>query len=230
MGDVLDFIKLFLEFDTSNLSVVHITVAGVVTIVMYFLLFLFRKYIKKKDIDFVFLDFLVKCGIAFLVEFGIIWLYGPRVTFLGIILGFLVALYFRNKVFNFIDSESSAQHDLAVRSELADLKNKFKKNPHYSILEVLLYYGYISKIQKEMVESANIFKTPDEMAKEFLTKTILTENQLAEAIGIMNVIRREGKILTREEALLLIMNMEAVHSRNPVERTESSNSSKNDTD
>ena len=212
MSDVLEFLKFFLEFDTSNLSVLHITIAGSVTIVMYFLLFFIRKYGKKQDITFVFMDFLVKCGIAFLVEFVIIWLYGSRITLLSIIVGILTGVYFRNKVFTFIDSSPSAQQDLKVRSELAELKEKFKKNPHYSILEVLLYYGYISKIQKEMVESANIFKTPDEMAKEFLIKTILTEEQLEEAIGIMNVIRREGKILTREEALLLIMNMGAEHT------------------
>ena len=122
-------------------------------------------------------------------------------------MGFITSLYIRNKLFSFVDQNIAADHDLKMRMELAELKNKFKNSPHYSILEVLLYYGYISSIQKETVEAENIFKTPDDMAKEFLSKPILTEDQLEEAIGIMNVIRREGKILTREEALLLIMRM-----------------------
>jgi len=207
MGDIIDILKFFVEADSKNISFIHITIAILVTVVVYFLIYIAKKYIQKLEISFSLSDFLVECGIAFILEFILIWLYGPKVFILAIILGFVTALYVRNKLFSFIESNSVADHDLQLRMELAELKTKFKNNPYYSILEVLLYYGYISSIQKETVESENIFKTPDEMAKEFLSKPILTEDQLDEAIGIMNVIRREGKILTREEALLLIMNM-----------------------
>ena len=207
MGDFIDLLKLLIDVDSHNLSVFHITVAAIVTIIVYFMLFVVRKFIQKLDISFSFSDFIINCGVAFAVEFCLIWIYGPKVFILSLVMGFIIALYIRNKLFAFIDSNFVADRDLKMRMELAELKNKFKDNPYYSILEVLLYYGYISSIQKETVEAENIFKTPDDMAKEFLSKPILTEEQLDEAIGIMNVIRREGKILTREEALLLIMNM-----------------------
>lgn len=207
MGDVVDLLQVFIDLDGKNISLLHITLAAVISLVIYFVMFSIKRFIQKLDITFSISDFLIKWGIAFIVEFGLIWLYGSKVFILSIIVGFIVSLYVRNKLFTFIDTSSVADHDLKMRMELADLKTKFKNNPYYSILEVLLYYGYISTIQKETVEAENIFKSPDDMAKEFLSKPILTKEQLDEAIGIMNVIRREGKILTREEALLLIMNM-----------------------
>lgn len=205
MGDLLETLEFFNKIDTHNLSFSHIAIAAFVTLAVYFFMFIIRKYFKKMSISFSFTDFLIKCGVAFIIEFGLIWVYGPNVIILAIVIGLVVSVYVRNKLFSFIDVSEVADHDLQMRMELAELQNKFKKNPYYSILEVLLYYGYISSIQKETVEAENIFKTPDEMAKEFLSKPILTEEQLDEAIGIMNVIRRQGKILTREEALLLIM-------------------------
>ena len=206
MKDLVTVLEFF-NANANEISGMHITIATIVTIVIYFTLFAIRRYVQKSGEHFNIWDFLIKVGIAFIVEFGLIWLYGNKIFVVAIVGGILAALYVRNKLFSFIDNNSSADRDLKMRMELAELKNKFKKNPYYSILEVLLYYGYISTIQKETVEAENIFKTPDEMAREFLDKPILTEQQLDEAIGIMNVIRRENKILTREEALLLIMNM-----------------------
>ena len=207
MSDLLEFLKFLLEFEETEISRTHVVIAVGVTIAIYLFMFLVHKFIQKQNIKFNLGDFLIKVGCAFVIEFGLIWVYGPKVFALAVIVGILAALYIRNKLFSFIDINTEAENDLKLRMELAELKNKFKKNPYYSILEVLLYYGYISAIQKETVETENIFKTPEEMAREFLSKPILTAEQLDEAIGIMNVIRREGKILTREEALLLIMNM-----------------------
>lgn len=217
MGDILEFLKYLEVADGANLSVVHVVLAGLITIVLYFITFFFRKFINKVTSSFEPSDFFIKCGVAFLVEIICIWIYGRKIFVFSIVIGIIVALYVRNKFFSFIDSATKTDNDLKVRMELEDLKNKFKKNPYYSILEVLLYYGYISTIQKETVEAENIFKSPDDMAKEFLSKPILTAEQLDEAIGIMNVIRREGKILTREEALLFIMNMNGKNN-NPFDK------------
>jgi len=207
MGDVLDFLKFLVDFDLSNLSLWHTLFAAVLTVVIYFIVFFVKKYGKKQDISFKFNDFVVKCGIAASIEFLLILIYGPRVLFISIIIGIVASVYIRSKFFPFIDNEKVATRDLSMRVELQELNRKFKKSPYYSILEVLLYYGYISPLQKETVEADNIFKSPDDMAKEFLSKPILTADQLDEAVGIMNVIRMEGKILTREEALLLIASM-----------------------
>ena len=207
MGDAIEFLKFLVDIETREISILHVSFAAGVTLLLYFTMFFFHKYVQNEGVQFSFTDFAIKCGVAFVVEFCLIWIYGPKVFILAIIVGFITSLYIRNKLFSFVDQNIAADHDLKMRMELAELKNKFKNSPHYSILEVLLYYGYISSIQKETVEAENIFKTPDDMAKEFLSKPILTEDQLEEAIGIMNVIRREGKILTREEALLLIMRM-----------------------
>lgn len=207
MSDVLDFLKFIVDFDINNLSWKHMIFAAVATVVIYFIVFFVRKFGKKLDISFNFTDGIVKCGTAIIVEFILILIFGPRIAVISVVIGIIVSVFVRTKFFSFIDNEKFASRDLKMRVELSELNKKFKKNPHYSILEVLLYYGYISTMQKDTVEAENIFKTPDDMAKEFLSKPILTEEQLEEAIGIMNVIRREGKILTREEALLLIMNM-----------------------
>ena len=206
----LSVIKFFEDFRDHDVSAFHLVIASVITCLLFLGVFLYRKFWKRMDIVFSPVEFLVKFAVAFAVEFLLIWIYSPNVWALSVALGAVFAVYCRNRFFRFLDAEEQVDKDLDMRMELNELKTKFRRNPHYSILEVLLYYGYISAVQKEMVETRNIFKTPDEMAQEMLTMPVLTEAQLKEAKGIMNVIRRENKVLTREEALLLIM--QAVNS------------------
>ena len=206
MKDFLSFLEFFKDLNLVEVDFPSVVIAAVITALIYVGLYFIRR--KVNDDNTSFKEYVLKFGFAFIVEFGLIWIYGKILFFPSIILGLLTALYFRNKVFSFLDLSPAATSDLSVKMELAELKSKFKKNPHYSILEVLLYYGYISKVQKETIEAENIFKTPDEMANELLDMPILTKEQLAEARGIMNVIRIEGKIITREEAIFHISKME----------------------
>ena len=215
MGDFLDFLVYFKDLGSLEPDFSSIFIAVGITAVFYLLLYFFRKYVMKSDVENSaggIREYFLKFGFAFIVEFGLIWLYGSILIIPSIVLGVLTALYFRNKVFSFLDLSAGASSDLSSKMELNELKSKFKKNPHYSILEVLYYYGYISQIQKETVEAENIFKSPDEMANELLDTPILTKEQLKEAKGIMNVIRIEGKVITREEAILHIAKMEHAES------------------
>lgn len=139
--------------------------------------------------------------------FLIIWIFGGSVFPLALFAGILMAYFIQEKYFKFLREETlvgDAQH----LAEVNRLKRLFRSNPHYSILEVLLYYGYISPSQKESLEINNIFETPEEMASKLLEMKALTPIQLKEAKAIMNLIRREGKILTRQDALLLVAQLE----------------------
>ncbi len=206
--EFIDGLKDLINFITSNsdkpLSYPHVIFSAAV-IMIGFLISMLVEYKKNKKLDMY--GTLLEVGLAFVAVILIIWIVGPPSTIFAIIFAFIFAIFVRNKYFDFIHTENVHKVDTKNQNELQRLKKEFKDNPHYSILEVLLHYGYISPLQKEYVETENIFESPDEMAKRFLTMTVLTEEQLKEAKAIMNIIRMEHKILTKQDALLLISQM-----------------------
>lgn len=206
--EFLEGLKDLITFITSNsdkpLSYSHVIFSALV-ILIGFLISMFITYKKDRKLDIY--GTLLEIGLGLVAAILIIWLVGPPSTLFAIIFAFIFAIFVRNKYFDFIHSGDVYKVDTKNQNELQRLKREFKDNPHYSILEVLLHYGYISPLQKEYVETENIFESPDEMAKRFLTMTVLTEEQLKEAKAIMNIIRMEHKILTKQDALLLISQM-----------------------
>ena len=206
--NIKEVVEFLLTFKDQEINFPAVLIAIAITFLSLFGFHLIRYYITKKEIYFNTVDILVKASIASFIELLIIWIFGHYVTLFAIIIGILLSLYIRNKYFGFLDQSVIANEDIKEKLELNELERKFKKTPNYSILEVLLYYGYISKLHKDFLESECIFESPDEMAVKLLERPILTETQLKEAKAIMNVIRREGKIMTREEALLLISKIE----------------------
>ena len=147
-------------------------------------------------------------GIAELLIILIIWSCGPKSFLFAVIFGILVSVFIMNKYVDFIKKEPYSSENIKNQQELQRLKRKFKGNPYFSILEVLLYYDYISPLHKEYIETENIFDSPEQMAEKLLTLPVLTERQLDEAKAIMNVIRMEGQILTKQDALLLVAKFE----------------------
>lgn len=73
-----------------------------------------------------------------------------------------------------------------------------------TILEILLLYGYISQNHKDIAELNNIFDSPEEIAEKLKDMKVLTDDQLKEAHGIMNIVRRKGHLVPREEAMDLL--------------------------
>lgn len=206
MDTIKEVIEFLLQYKDVPISVNHIILASVVSIAILSAVEFFEK--KSKDKVFNPKQFLIQNVISISLISLTIWIFGGGVLILAIALGILGSVWLYNKYFKEFMGEPLSKEDVQYSNELNRLKKEFRNNPHYSILEVLLYYGYISQLQKEYIETENIFDSPDEMSKKLLNISALTPNQLKEAKAIMNVIRREGKILTKQEALFQIAKLE----------------------
>ena len=101
-------------------------------------------------------------------------------------------------------------NDEKYKEEIQELFSKLPINFNYStlnnptILEILLLYGYISQNHKDIAEMNNLFDTPDEIAEHLKTMYVITDEQLKEARGIMNIVRRKGRLISREEAAKIL--------------------------
>lgn len=206
MEEVTQLIEFFLQFKDQPVSWPAFIFASILALCILSIVEVIRVKGKKGKI-FSPVFFLCGCLIAEVVIFVLIWLFGQGSLVLAVVLSVILSYYIQDKYFKFLQ-DSSTEDDVSHRQELQNLQKKFKKSPHFSILEVLLFYGYISPLQKDYVEIENIFETPDEMATKLLSLPALSEKQLREAKAIMNVIRREGKILTKQDALLLVSKIE----------------------
>ena len=102
------------------------------------------------------------------------------------------------------------KQDEKYKEEIQELFSKLPINFNYNtlknptILEILLLYGYISQNHKDIAELNNIFDTPDEIAEHLKTMYVITDEQLKEARGIMNIVRRKGRLISREEAAKIL--------------------------
>jgi hypothetical protein len=84
---------------------------------------------------------------------------------------------------------------------------KFDKidKENYDILDLLFAYEYISELQYKRVIQDSIFELPEDMVQKLLKMPVITENELKEARVIMNLMKLEGREITREEALRYIV-------------------------
>lgn len=76
------------------------------------------------------------------------------------------------------------------------------------IITILENYGYISANQKYKMISSSLFETPDEMVEKLLEMVVLEPRELKEAKAILNLIRMERRLVTKEEALKFIIEYE----------------------
>ena len=212
MDEIKEIVEFLLQFRNTPISWFHVILAMFLSLLIFTILEIWEVKIQARR-DFNFALFLCKFFISAVVIFLIVWLFGEATFIPALIFGIISSFYIQEKYFKFLTEEES-DDEVRHNSELSRLKKEFRNNPHYSILEVLLYYGYISPLQKEYVETQNIFETPEEMAEKLLSLSALTSNQLKEAKAIMNIIRREGKVLTKQDALLLISKIEERREQN----------------
>lgn len=203
MDELIKAIEYFQQFQDQAINTPALIVAAILVTAIWGVIEFVQVKVSHSR-PFVIASLAVGWAISLLVAAVAIWIFGGQVVILAVMLGIIAGFFLRNKYFKFLDENLPSEDEREHSAELSDLKKKFKKTPNFSILEVLLYYDYISPLQKETVEISGIFDTPDDSAKRLLTMSVLTERQFREAKAIMNVIRREGKILTKQDALLLV--------------------------
>lgn len=77
-----------------------------------------------------------------------------------------------------------------------------------SICDILEIYGYVSQNQIYKMISSSIFETPDEQINKLLDMTALEPDELKEAKTIFNLIRLKKRLVTRDEALNYLIEVE----------------------
>lgn len=123
---------------------------------------------------------------------------------------------------------NSVKNDLNENFEL--LSNNTVKLPsnvsilNLDLISILEMYGYISENQKFKTITQSFFEDSDEQIKRLLKMHALEEFELKEAHAILNLIKLKKKIVTKEEALKCIMDLETAR------RNQILNSSEKDKD
>jgi len=70
---------------------------------------------------------------------------------------------------------------------------------------ILEMYGYISPNQKFKMITQSLFETPDEQVEKLLEMYVLNKDELDEARAILNLIKLNNRLISKEEALHCIM-------------------------
>jgi len=76
-----------------------------------------------------------------------------------------------------------------------------------NIIMILEMYGYISPNQKFKMITQSLFETPDEQVEKLLEMYVLNKDELDEARAILNLIKLNNRLISKEEALHCIMDM-----------------------
>ena len=77
-----------------------------------------------------------------------------------------------------------------------------------NIIMILEMYGYIAPNHKFKMITQSIFETPEEQVEKLLQMFVLDESELKEARAILNLIKLNNRLVSKEEALHCIMEIE----------------------
>lgn len=184
-----------------------------------------------------FLEFFISCGIAYI--FVVILKFNG--IFIGPTLGILISYFIENKVIGKDDIARTRIRDSVCLDDTKDENsiendNKEKEAVHIdanpdvnfynpsvwlkegmtvdrlSICDILEIYGYISPNQIYKMISSSIFETPDEQINRLLEMTALEPDELKEARAIFNLIRLKKRLVTKDEALNYLIDLEKSES------------------
>lgn len=195
-----------------------------------------KRKIYKELFTSYFLEFFISCGISYIF----VVILGFNGIFIGPTLGILISYFLEDKVISKNDivkvrlSESISDTSNDEKNEEKVIEDKdisVSANPdvnfynpsiqlkegmtidRLSICDILEIYGYISPNQIYKMISSSIFETPDEQINKLLEMTALEKDELKEAKAIFNLIRLKKRLVTKEEALNYLIDIEKSESR-----------------
>lgn len=213
---VLEYIKNI--FDKDNFDVMILAFNFFIA-----LIFLILYYdIKIKDIVKE-RKFMLLLVLVWLVDFIMECVFGNIIAILPVISFFVIHIAFmlKNKeLFKQFESLSKKKKKKGIGDkngfsfeeeedvfELNYKVNKLGKNTNFNIIDILYLYDYITDYQRRKVIQELIYDDVSTMAERLNTIPAVNDDELREATAILNVINLEGKLLTKEEALLHIMDI-----------------------
>ena len=205
LQEVIDFIQKY----TSREFNWAVTGFSVCVIILIFIAVEFSRT-KSKGLNFNVQHMFAGAGVGVASFMLVNLIFGDLLFLFSIPVSYMIGVFVRKKYFSFTDDDTQkaenpkdARAVTAQHSYVKQVMKSRKARPIQvlSVMDILLDYGYISNSQKETAEINGLFMSPDEMANQLLTTPVLSIDQLREATAIMNIIRREGRMLSREEAL-----------------------------
>lgn len=211
--------KLKDSYENSNMDY---TIFGL-NIVLLLIIFCFYYDIKVKELftekKFLAL-FAVNSCLMFILQLmvGNLALFLPVLSFFGVNLLMYIKsretfrIFSRSQTTNEESDNTSSvpnstrlSSNTGISEDMTDKMSKLGKNTNFNILDVLFIYDYISDYQRRKVIQSLICESTDKMADKLLTIPTITEEELNEARAILNLIGLEGRIVTKEEAIMCLL-------------------------
>lgn len=169
--------------------------------------------IKLRDI-FKERKFLVLLALVYLVDFILENIIGNIPVAIPIISFFLVNIIFLLKdkeLFNLFTPNANKlkKKDENSFNDSCDLDykmNRLNKDDNFNLLDILYLYDYITEYQRRKVIQDMIYEDVETMVKHLTEYPAINTEELKEAKAILNLVELQGKIITKEEALMHLVN------------------------
>ena len=161
--------------------------------------------------------FAINCCLTFLGHIGVgsIAVFVPTVCFFctHLILNTKIGAIFKQiapERNNITPSQTNPSTTLgrdttAKTGDIPHKLNKLGKDNNFNIIDVLFIYDYISDYQRRKIIQSLICENTENMANKLLTTYTITQDELKEAKAILNLISLEGRLVTKEEAILCLL-------------------------
>lgn len=151
--------------------------------------------------------FSISSVITFLLHLFI----GDIIIFIPLFVFFGLQMVLKIKKFKFLTEEN--EEELPSTNNIPSTTNdetlqkikKLGKDNNFNIIDVLYIYDYISDYQRRKIIQSMICKNTDQMAEKLLTTYTISPEELDEAYAILNLIGLEGRIVSKEEAIICLL-------------------------
>lgn len=207
LSTIMDYVKNIFSFKDFDFIVLIFNFSiALIFLILYYDIKL-KDIIKERRFMLLlvlvfFIDFLLEC------IFGNLMLIMPALAFFATHIIFMIK---DKELFKSFDSlrnkESSDTKDNDSLKEIQFKMSKLGKDSNFNIIDILYLYDYISDYQRRKVIQELIYEDSDEMVNYLNTHPTISNEELREARAIQNLIDIKSKILTKEEALLEIIDI-----------------------
>lgn len=233
-SDIIDFFNSFsTTIEDKDLTGTTYLIAIIVNLILGILFFLFRDLSRKengKKINI--FNIIILSGINFAIGCIILLICGINSILFAPIIGFISSIYIEKKLLKEKSSNNNNEASSTENNINVTVNNNLNDNerlvPNFynpkvelpegmtindlDIVKILELYGYISSNQKFKMIKNSLFETTDEQIEKLLTMCVLEDKEYKEAKAILNLIKLNNRIVSKEEALKFILEQETAEN------------------
>lgn len=211
LNDFFDFIERIKELMNSNNSFKFNFNFPIFIVNICLLMVIFILYYDLKPRD-IFKDrkYLILITLISFVDFIMEILVGSIPLINSILSFFLVNILFLFKdkeLFKLFHKTKDKEKDIKYNEIQNKIDSLDKEYGDLNILDVLYVYDYITTYQRRKVIQDMIYNDENDMVTYLSEKPTITDEELKEARAILNLIHYYNKIITKEEAMLYLIDL-----------------------